>query len=107
MDYQTDVGKPISELGILKNLENRIQKPITITVSKGEKEKRKYIITEIERLVAWDSKDGQFPLWRQFQFPIRIPTDWLEGWKDGLILFYGNKWAKKCELFRLIKESKK
>jgi len=105
MDYQTDVGKP--SYGIdPKLLENRIQKPVTVKVKvTGEAARRKLVISELEQIVGWDDKNGKYPLWRRFKWPIHIPTQWLEGWKEDLQTMYGSKFDKQKKLLELVKQS--
>ena len=74
--------------------------------SKGERERRKLIISELELVVGWNDKDGKYPLWRRFNFPVYIPTQWLEGWKNDLQTMYGSKFDKQKKLLDLVKQSK-
>lgn len=75
----------------LDNLSRYKVKPI------GKRARRNLIIKDIENLIG--GKD----IWRFLNFPIYIPTEWLESWKEPLILHRGNKSDK---LWELLKESR-
>lgn len=108
MEPNTDLGTKPKTLAEL--LENRIQ-PVTVKTKKvatGEAARRKLVIKDIEQLIGWDDKDGKYPLYKRFLFPLPvIPTKWLEGWKDVLIITNGGKWEKKQKLFQLLEEARK
>lgn len=76
------------------------------TKATGKAAHRKYILEELKRLIDWDDTKVEKPLWRWFQFPTPIPTEWIEGWKDDVILHSGNKKKRKDKLFELLKESR-
>lgn len=45
-------------------------------------------------------------MWKWFSFPFYIPTEWIEGWKEALILHSMVKKVRGERLFELLKESR-
>lgn len=62
--------------------------------------RRKIAIQDIEKII------GQKNIWKWFSFPIYIPTEWIEGWKETLILHTGKKSDKLFELLKASREIK-
>lgn len=89
------------------------QAPPKVKIRDGEKEnhhreskkykaaRRKLIIEDIEKII------GKTGIWRWFAFPIYIPTEWIEEWKQGLILKEGREKEKRDYLFELIMQCRK
>jgi hypothetical protein len=66
-----------------------------------KRERRKLVIEDIEKLI------DQKGVWKWFSFPIYIPTEWLEGWKDTLVVHSAIPKKRGEKLFELLETVRK
>jgi hypothetical protein len=71
-------------------------------VGKSEKIRRDLIIKDIAGKIGKTVKE----VWKWTQFPVRIPTEWLEGWYSELATGF-NTWECRKKFFYLLENSKK
>lgn len=86
----------------MQPIANLIQLPrASPTKATGKAARRKLVISELEQLT------GIKDVWRYLIAPVYIQTDWLEEWKQGIILKRGGRKEKAEYLMELIKGTRK
>lgn len=88
-----------------KDIRDSLQRYMNLTPSTGKRERRKLAIEDMKQLIGWVDTPKS-ALWKFFQFPMVIPTEWIEGWQQTLIIYSMDKNKRQSKLFDLLNETR-